>query len=155
MPYYLQGSVNTSNVSTLISAIYTNSNKPGVSLLNMTAANADLSAYVLSLRKSNTTAFLYDYYLGLSLNLVNITNLQITDYYSTLVYHSAGVILNEMNNILLKYYTNNVAYTLTTINSPLSAASSLTSDSTDFVKVLACIDILPMSLIDFSRGNTH
>lgn len=69
---------------------------------------------------------------------------------ATLAYHSPAVVLNEINNVLLKFYTNNAAYTLDTVNSPLSSSSSL-SNTTSFLDVLACIDSFPVSLLDFSR----
>jgi len=148
LPYYLQGRANTSNLSSLIGSIYTTSNKPGIRLSLMN--DNSLSAYVLSLRKTNMTAFLNDYYAGMSFNLLNTSYLQITGYYSTLAYHSSATVLNEMNNVLLKYYTNNSTYTLTTVNSPLSASSSQTNDSIlGYVKILPCIDMFPMTLIDF------
>ncbi len=85
------------------------------------------------------------------MNNVNNNNIIITSVFTgTLAYHSPGVVLNEINNVLLKYYTNNNAYTLTTINSPLSASSSL-SNSTNFLDVLACIDSFPVSLLNFSK----
>ena len=148
VPYYLQGSIDTTSVSTILNNTYTSSNKPGLSLTSM--ANSNISDYVLGLRKTNTTAFLYDYFIGMSFNLVNSSYLTASGYYSTLAYHSSATVLNEINNVLLKFYTNNSKLTLTTVNSPISSDSSL-SNNTGFLNVLACIDSFPISLLNFCK----
>lgn len=149
VPYYLNDSTNSSQLSIILRDIYTSSNKPGLTLTQLNSTK--LNDYVLNRRKSNLTAFLYDYYVGMGFSIVNSSYFEATGYYSTMAYHSSATILNEINNILLKYYTGNKNKSLTTINSPLpSDGSSL--NKTDILDVLACIDSLPISLINFSKN---
>lgn len=148
VPYYLSGNVSTTSVGSILNTTYTEANKPGLTLSAMSSPY--ISDLVLDIRKSNLTAFIYDYFVGMQFNLVNSTYLQANGYFSTLAYHSSAVVLNEIDNVLLKYYTNDNTKSLTTINSPISSDSSL-SNQTNFLEVLACIDSFPVSLINFSK----
>lgn len=148
LPYRIEGAVDVTSLNTTFQNFYTAANRPGINLVQLDTS--EINDYVLNIRKANVSAFLYDYFVGMSFNLTNSSYLQATGYYSTLAFHSSAVVLNEMNNILLKYYSNNNSWTLATVNSPLSSDSSL-SNQTNFLEVLACIDSFPVSLLNFSN----
>ena len=142
IPYYISGN----NVT---GAQYLLQNTLGsVSGANLVPVNtSDVNNYVLGLRTSNLNSFIYDYFVGLSLDYTN-TTLSSTFYYSSLAFHSSACILNQISNMILISLTNDNSYSITTINSPLASNSSL-SNSTSFLELLACLDTLPLSLLNF------
>ena len=143
IPYAVTG--NSANFETLLSTFYTTSNRPGITLLNCTYDN--VSSTVLQLRKNSVQNLVGNYYTGMSF-YINSTKLYATAYYSTLAFHSPGVILNEISNLILAYYSSNsLTNTISTVNAPIPASSTLTGN--DFVDYLACLDTLPLSILNF------
>lgn len=84
----------------------------------------------------------------MSLNMRTNNSLAGTLYYSTLAFHSPGSILDDFDTLMLVIATNDTTRSISTINKPLAASSSLSSTSS-YLEVLACIDVLPLSLLDF------
>jgi hypothetical protein len=143
-PYALTG--NSANFQNLLSTYYTTSNRPGITLQNCSYDN--VSSVVLQLRKDDVRNLASNYYTGMSFNIVNSTNLYATAYYSTFVYHSPGVVLNEISNLILAYYSSNsLTNTISTTNTPIASSSTLTGNN--FVDYLACLDTLPLSILNF------
>ena len=144
MPYALTGS--STSFQNLLSTFYTTSNRPGITLQNCSYDN--VSSTVLQARKNDVNSLVSNYYTGMSFNLVNSTTLYATAYYSTFAYHSPGVALNEISNLILAYYSSNsLTKTISTYNTPIAATSTLTGNT--FVDYLACLDTLPLSILNF------
>ena len=144
MPYALTG--NTTSFQNLLSAFYTTSNRPGITLQNCSYDN--VSSTVLQAWKNDVKSLVSNYYTGMSFNLVNSSTLYATAYYSTFAYHSPGVALNEISNLILAFYgANNVTQSITTYNTPIAADSSQSGN--DFIALLPCIDTLPLSILNF------
>ena len=72
-------------------------------------------------------------------------------YYSTMAFHSPPSILNELMNLNLVYLSNDYTKSITTTNVPLTANNSLSS-SNDYLQSLACIDTLPLTLLNFATS---
>jgi len=143
LPYYLNGTVSTTNLQTYFTSQYAST---GVTLNQITQ---DPTAYVLSQRQANIQNIYSTYYMGMSLNLVSATKLNAISYYSSMAFHSSANMLNEIDNLLL-YVANGYsnAYTVSTINSPIPANSSAKS-AASFLEALACIDSQPVTLLNF------
>lgn len=140
----MKGTIDTSPLSTHLNN-YVNSRKSG-SFLKLDAD--EVNEYVFSLRKSNIKNLISKYYVGMSLNLTNTSQLSVTGYFSSMAFHSSANIINEIDNIVLTYLTNDLGKSIKTENVPLAANNSL-SGTSNFLEVLACIDSLPVSLLNF------
>jgi len=144
MPYSIQG--NDSDFQTLFENFYSALNRPNIKLEKL--PNDSISSYVLEKRKKDVRNIVNDYFTGLAFE-VNSTTFSATGYYSTLAYHSSGAILNEISNFIFAYYNSkNLKKTITSINSPIPRRDSFYSSAT-FFQTLSCLDILPLSLLNF------
>ena len=115
--------------------------------------NMSLNDFVYAKRLSNLKNIYGDYFVGMSLQKDESNELRGILYYSTLVFHSAGSILNEMNSFMLAYYTNNSKKSITTINAPVTVLENSSSNfSFGQLQVLNCIEAMPFSFIDFIDG---
>ena len=83
----------------------------------------------------------------MSLNVTSDTKFNADLYFSTMAFHSSAVIINEITNLLLKFLTNDLNKTITTINAPISLNQTITRGD-DFISNLACIDVLPVSILN-------
>lgn len=112
----------------------------------------NLSETVFIERTQNLAAIYEKNFLGVKLSnvadIIDLNSLEIVAYYSTMAYHSLGVILNEMSNFFLFTLTSDkeVAPKIITYNSPLSSNNS-NYIGDDFIKYLGCFDILPYSVV--------
>lgn len=150
LPYQLQDNSTSYLIEPILRNHYVNNTSIQLKEI-LPITSQDLNDYVYQLRQKSQNHFLYDYFLGLNFKLNSSTNrLDSIGYYSTLAFHSSAVILNEINNILLKYYTKNMSLSINTINQPISI--NILLNSTDFFKDLPCLDILPNSLLDLTNA---
>jgi hypothetical protein len=147
LPYYLGGAVSTTGMSTILSSAYSTTNKPGVTLESI--SNDTVNDYVLTLRKKSLDYLRRNYFGGMSLYLTTATTLTATFYYSSLAYNSAGIMLNEIDNLILQLIKGSTSYSITTFNEPIVSSSSYSLSNTNFLDLLSCIDIIPFTLIDF------
>jgi hypothetical protein len=144
IPYSING--DSSSFQNLLSTFYTTSNRPGITLQNCSYDN--ISSIALKLRKDNIQNLVSSYYTGMSFNIVNSSQLYAHAYYSTYAYHSPGIIINEISNLILAYYSsNNLTKSIKTVNSPISSNSS--QNGNDFLSFLPCLDTLPLSIFNF------
>ena len=107
--------------------------------------STDLNRFVFDQRKSSLDLLLHDYCFGMKW-----TNETITVFYSTMAYHSIGVGVIEMSNLILVYL--NSSRSIVTVNAPLPSNDNAAINSyatSDFLKHLGCFDILPLSLFNF------
>jgi hypothetical protein len=142
VPYFLQG--NTSVISNSLTP-YTINSLPQSSFILMNSSS--INNNILNIKKSNLTALINDYYIGMNLNYINNT-LYATAYYSTLAYHTSASIINNIDNLILQIIVGDNSKSLNTINSPLASSGSL-SNTTNYLLLLACLDSLPISLLNF------
>ena len=143
--YFLNGTYSTDKVKILLDIIYTKQNKPNVNLFQSDFSN--ISDYVLDKRKNDIKNLVNDYYFGMQLNVISDSKFSANLYYSTMAFHSSSVILNELTNLYLKFLTNDLTKTITTYNSPITL-NEATFVSNGFLDNLACIDVLPTSLLN-------
>nr|APD26552.1 ATP-binding cassette transporter subfamily A member 3-like X2 protein [Brachionus koreanus] len=146
LPFHVKGSVDTSSLETQIDNYFTNTKFPNISLKQLDKDN--VNEYVLSLRNQDFKNLLNDYFVGMSLNLMNVSRLSVTGYFSSLVFHSSANLLNEIDSFVLSYLSNDLQKSIQTENVPLASNNTL-SGSSNFLEVLACIDSLPVSLLNF------
>ncbi len=106
-----------------------------------------INSDILAKRIENTTAFLNDYFMSLSLTNLGGT-LYAVSHYNTLAYHSSAVAISRINNIFLQFITGSNSKSITTINSPIPSTYTL-SNQTNYLQLLACLDSLPVSLLNF------
>ena len=145
LPYTLNGNVNTTKLQNYVTDLYVSSNRPGITLSPL---SSDVNDYVLAQRKSNLQNIYSNYYYGMSLNLTGPTQLNVIGYYNSMAFHSSANILNEIDNLILVVANNYSTDTrISTINSPLS--SDFLSNATNFLEILACVDSLPVTLLNF------
>lgn len=150
LPYYLNGTYSTGQLRNLFGKIYTKENKPNIQLISVNTNN--ISNYVLGLRKRDIKNLVNDYYFGMSLNMTGDSKFSASLYYSTMAFHSSGVVLNELTNLMLKFYTNNLNKSITTYNAPFSLLSNDYANSNNFLQNLACIDVLPTSILNLMNA---
>ena len=145
IPYYTYGSDSSANLDSILASLYTQANRPSITLEKV---NSDVNDYVLQQRKNDIKNLISKYYQGMHFNLTN-SKLYATLFFNSMAFHSSANMLNEIDNILLYLANgNSMAKTINTINAPLSSNSSLSS-TTNFLEILACIDSLPVSLLNF------
>jgi hypothetical protein len=148
VPFTLDESANSSLVlQTMLQRQF--SNRQGIRLEQVSVGNLD--DYVLNLRLRDLRNLVNNYFVGMSLSLSNRTARLSADlYFSRMAFHSSAAVINEMNNLLLAYITNDSNKTITTYNSPIPANTSQSvSTFTNYLESLACIDSLPVSLLNF------
>ena len=71
--------------------------------------------------------------------------------YSSFPYHAAATILNQIDSLLLAYYTQNMNRSIITTNAPISVAMNSTFKSSD-LNFLNCIEGIPFSYLDLING---
>jgi len=145
LPYYLNGSYSIIPFKTLLYNFYTPFNRPGIELFELSTRN--ISEYVLEKRKTDLKYLVEDFFLGMNFNVTGIDKIYATLYFSSLALHSSAVAVNELSNLLLAYHTKSIRKTISTLNSPLASNDSLYTGN-DFLEYLACIDVLPVSLLN-------
>jgi hypothetical protein len=144
LPYYANSSYMIP-IDSLLTNFYTKKNRPGINLVELKYDN--ISKYVVDKRVQDVKNLASDYYVGMKLNLTESKRLNAQLYYSTLAFHSSAMIVNEYSNLLLAFLTKDFNKKIITFNSPLTSNDSLYNGD-NFVEYLACIDILPISLLN-------
>jgi hypothetical protein len=147
LPYYLGGAVSTTGMSTILSSAYTTGKKPGVTLESLSTDT--VNDYVLALRKNSLDNLRSNYHGGMSLYLTASTTLTATFYYSTLAYNSAGIMLNEIDNLILQLIKGDTTCSISTYNEPIVSASTYSLSNSNFLDLLSCVDIIPFTLVNF------
>lgn len=141
---------NSAQLNDLLKKFYTSSNRPGIKLDNL--SNNSIAEYVLQKRKLDIRNLVGNYYTAMNFSIIDSSSLFTTIYYSTLAYHSSASMINEMSNLLLAFYnSNSLSKTITTYNAPIPGNDSLYTGN-DFLKYLSCIDILPLSMLNYING---
>jgi hypothetical protein len=110
----------------------------------------NLNKYVLEKRIETFKNTIRDYLFGFVFEFGSkLENARI--YINSMAYHSNGVGLNELNSLLLAYYTNKTEFRVR--NAPIRAKSEFDVDlkSIDF-SFMNCIETLPFSTLDFQFG---
>lgn len=146
VPFYVKGSVDTTILKNHISNYFSNSRFPNISFKEIDQDN--INEHVLSLRKQDLRNMLNDYYVGMRMNLINESKLSVTGYFSSMAFHSSANIINEIDNFLLSFYSDDLQKTIRTENVPLASNNTL-SGSNNYLEVLACLDSFPVSLLNF------
>lgn len=136
--------MSTTFAQSVLSSYYTSVNRLTLNQLTTDTVNE----YVFGLRQASINNIIYQYYVGMSLNLTSNASLAATLYYSNLAYHSPANILNDLDSILLMIATGDTTRSISTTNIPLSSNDTLSAQAS-YLDVLACIDILPLSLLNF------
>ena len=149
LPYFLNGSYSTVPVKSLLYSFYTPFNRPGVELFEISSRN--ISEYVLDKRKADLKYLVQDFYIGMHLNVTGIDKIYATVFFSSLALHSSAIAVGEMSNLLLAYHTRTLRKSISTLNSPLAANDSLYTGN-DFLEYLACMDVLPVSLLNMANS---
>ena len=145
LPYYLNGSYSIIPFKTLLYSFYTPFNRPGIELLELSSQN--INEYVLEKRKTDLKYLVQDFFIGMKFNVTGIDKIYATLYFSSLALHSSAIAVNELSNLLLAYHSRSIRKTISTLNSPLASNDSLYTGN-DFLEYLACIDVLPVSLLN-------
>ena len=102
---------------------------------------------VLKLRQESISNLISNYYMGMSLSYVSNTvyaKLQ----YSTMAFHSGAALLNNIDNLILQVITGSNTQSITTVNAPIASQYTM-SNSSSYLEILACLDSLPVSLLNF------
>ncbi len=142
IPYYIK------NNDATLTGIINNNYASNIPLATFIKYDTDtISEDVLRKRKENITAFINDYYLGLSLENSNDSVYGVIKY-STLAFHSSAIALNTIDNIILQSIPGYSQKSITTVNTPISPISA-DSRANNFLEILACLDSFPVSLINF------
>jgi hypothetical protein len=152
VPFYVKAAENYDNnyMQQLVNEIYNSTNRPGVTLLRL--PNNTVNDYVLSERVSKWENYIFDYFGGFKIDMTNQFEPEMTIYWSSLAYHSPGIMLSEIDNLLLRYMTSDANMSITTYNAPLTSFDTYTITTNSLQDVLACLDTLPLSLINFFNG---
>ncbi|CAF0703608.1 unnamed protein product [Brachionus calyciflorus] len=148
IPYYIKG-VDSSALKNNLTNFFSQSRRPGI-ILNQLDQD-EVNEYVLSQRKNNIKNLLNNYYMGFSLNMINTSQISMTGYFSSMAFHSSANIINELDNFLLTFLTNDLSRSIKTENVPLASNNTL-SGTNNFLEVLACLDSLPVSLLNFMNS---
>ena len=117
-------------------------------------SNKSVGDYVLTKRLSDVNCISENYPIGFDFNFGNSLLDKVTLFYNTMAFHSNGVVLNELNSLLLAFYTNKSS--LSVRNAPLVNPSKLETNELEGIKTvsmfLECIESIPFSIIDVVVG---
>ncbi len=148
LAYSLNGSYSTLPIESLLENFYTAENRPSVRLLKVVTDNT--SNFIFEKRKMDVKNLVRDFYIGMSFNVTSDSSFFATIYYSTMAFHSSALALNEITNLIFNFATNSYNKSITTINTPLSSGNNFIRNN-DFLSNLACIDILPGSILNLIK----
>jgi hypothetical protein len=113
--------------------------------VNLALLNEDtVSDFVLSRRRNEPSYLTSDLYIGMSFNITSADKFYATLFYSTMAFHSSANAVHEATNLLLAFSTNDFNKRITTYNQPFKSNNTLYYGD-EFIKYLACLDILPVS----------
>lgn len=146
IPYYIKN--NDATLTNILNNYHIN-NVPGATWKKFETDT--INSFVLEERKKNMTAFLADYFTGVKLEYVSST-VYATIHYSSLAFHSGASMLNTVNNIILQTIQGDNSKSIQTNNFPIASTNTLAnanSSSTNYLELLACLDSLPVSLLNF------
>lgn len=124
-----------------------------ISLLSVQNQNVD--DFVYAQRKRDVRNIVSRYYYGMNLDMdAQTKNLSANIYYSSLPYHTAASVLNQLDSFLLGYYSNNVSRSIVTTNAPVSIPDNSTNiDPTSInLDLMNCLDGMPFSYLDLING---
>jgi hypothetical protein len=131
-------------------------NKSSIRLTELDGGNeTSIGDYVLVKRKENYKNLLNNYFGAIELKIrdQNESGLYLDAqlYYSSMAYHSMGVILNELNGFMLSYYAQNSQKSIRTVNIPVLGDTEQQFDYIDFYdpNLETCNEFLPYSLLDY------
>ncbi|RNA09250.1 ATP-binding cassette sub-family A member 3-like [Brachionus plicatilis] len=129
---------------------YKDKNK--IKIINSKDYGKSVDNFVYQKRKEDSNNLISNYFFGIE---INSDSNHFVGYYSSLIFHSAATILNEMNSLLLGFLTNNMKRSIMTVNAPVSTgkSSALPSNfSYNQLDVFSCLEIIPFSFIDYIFG---
>ena len=150
MPYAINDTSSSENFSKVFYNFYKSSKNPSLTIEKLD--NDSIATFVLEKRK-DINNLVRNYYTGLSFDIDSNNKISANAYYSTLAYHSGASVINEITNLLMAFYSNNLNQTITTHNTPLSATGYYTNiPIIDIIQFLSCIDVPPFSLNNFFNG---
>ncbi len=156
VPVYVSGgSNNYQNLSKIYIEKYFK-DKPNIRYQKFDSDSID--NHVLNYRRQDSRNIYNDYYVGLNVRFISDTGFTIHYLYSQLAFHSSANMLNEVDNLLFQIALNfNSNKSIQTVNAPIVAQQlfsnvSSASNSTSFLETLACIGLLPLSIIDIANG---
>ena len=151
MPYSIEDESIANNFSKFFEDFYKTPKRTNLVLEKL--ENDSISSFVLEKRKSNINNMVRNYHTGLSYHVSNNNTISANAYYSTLAYHSGASVINEITNLLMALYSNDLNKTISTFNTPRSAIGYYTNIPIDqIIQFLSCIDIPPFSLNNFFNG---
>ena len=144
IPYYIGGGGSTASLETLVQNVL--SAKSSVNPVKYPSNN--INDQILQDRKNSLQNIMNNNFVGLIFNMTSSNRLYADILYSQIAYHSSANVLNDIDNFLLYYARNyDTSKSIKTYNSPIASNASLAGGSS-FLEVLACIDSLPVSLLN-------
>jgi hypothetical protein len=90
--------------------------------------------------------------LELSLNEAQIAG---KIFYSSVPYHTAATMLNQVTSLMLAYATDNMSRSIVTTNAPISVTDNSTSFNPSDLNFLNCIEGIPFSFLDIANGISY
>ncbi len=146
----------TNRSSNMFSTVFDNYySSPGLLKLEKLDQNTSIPSFVKQKRKDSLKYLVSDYYTAFSFDSYDSSTVIANAYYSTMIYHSSATILNEITNIFLAFYnsnSSNIKKTITTFNTPIPRNDTSMFNDNNFLKYLSCIDILPLSTLNYING---
>lgn len=131
-------------LKSLLKNFYTPLNRPNIELVQ--SPNENISDYVLDKRKSSVRFLTDDYHMAMTLSIQSAQQFTSTIYYSSMAFHSSTNILHEMTNLYLSFLSANHPRSITTYTSSLYTKYDKPTFNLNFLKDLACLDVLPSSV---------
>jgi hypothetical protein len=116
--------------------------------ITLTSQTPDINEYVYGLRNSDLKNIYKKYYFGLDV-AAEASGIQGKLYYNSLAFHSSASLLNVFDNLLFQSVANSKLKSIKTTNDPISADNSISSRSGRDLEILACIDSMPLSVLNF------
>lgn len=127
-------------------------NNTKIKLINSKDYGKNVDDFVYIKRKEDSKNLISKYFFGIE---IDSDRNYFLGHYSSLIYHSAATIVNEMNSLLLAFLTNNMNRSIKTVNAPVSTgkSSALPSNfSYNQLDIFSCLEIIPFSFIDYIFG---
>ena len=148
MPYSIEDESIANNFSKFFEDFYKTPRRSNLVLEKL--ENDSISSFVLEKRKSNINNMVRNYHTGLSYHVSNNNTISANAYYSTLAYHSGASVINEITNLLMALYSNDLNKTISTFNTPFTPLNN--GIQTESNQILLCFDTLLSHFINIFNG---
>lgn len=128
--------------------------------INLNLIDSNINDYVFDKRLEDLRNLFGNYYVGLHFNFEHNQLSSLLVYYSSMVFHSQAIGLNEANSLVMAYETDMRITKIRTFNKPIIIPEkkfdfdSIMNQDDEMILPL-CMEFLPFSILDLILGKLN